>query len=305
MSVSTTDTFAPLSLAQERFLLVNRLVGDVPLHNLPVGWRIRGPLNVEVLSRALGYLAQRHLVLRTRFPNLADGSAVQEIRPAWQPELEIVSIPDGPDHARAESLRAWREATASRPFTLAEEPAFRASVARLASEEHVLLLVFHHIAFDGWSFGVVVRDLGAAYTAFENGREPDLTPLPLQYADYAIAQREWVKGEEAERQRARWAKILEGVPTELKIPSDRARPPSPSFRVERLRHVLPAEFRSALEEFSKATRATPFMILMAALQALLGRYTGRSDFLIGFPLANRQDRADLSALVGCFINILI
>jgi thioesterase domain-containing protein len=127
----------------------------------------------------------------------------------------------------------------------------------------------------------------------------------MRHADYAAAQREWIKGEEAERQRERWAKILAGVPGELELPSDRPRPRHPSYRVARLRHVLPAEFRTAFDDFAEATRATPFTILMGALQVLLGRTTGRRDFVIGFPLANRQDRADLSGLVGCFINIVL
>jgi syringomycin synthetase protein SyrE len=243
--------------------------------------------------------------LRTRFPILDDGSGAQEVLPEWGPTLETVVIPEGADDAREQSLRDWSERTASRPFSLTSEPAFRASIARVAPDEHRLLLVFHHIAFDGWSFGVVVRDLGAAYTAFASGAEPELPPLPLRYADYAAAQREWLEGDEAERQRQRWAKILASVPAELELPFDRPRPRHPSYRVERLRHVLPADFRTTFDAFSETTRATPFMILMGALQVLLGRCTGRRDFVVGFPLANRQDRADLGDLVGSFINILL
>jgi thioesterase domain-containing protein/acyl carrier protein len=165
--------------------------------------------------------------------------------------------------------------------------------------------VFHHIAFDGWSYGVVVRDLGIAYSAFARGEEPGLPALPLQYTDYAIAQREWIRSPEADRQRARWTKILDGVPPELDLPVDRPRPAVPGYRVERVRHVLPADFRAALDEFAKVRRATPFTILMAAFQALLGDRARQEGFVVGFPLANRQDRADLGALVGCFINILL
>jgi thioesterase domain-containing protein/acyl carrier protein len=294
----------PLSLAQERFLLVNRLVGDLPLHNLPVAWRIRGTLDPDVLSRSLAYLADRHPALRTRYSILEDGSAFQDVLPGWRPELEIVPI-EGSGDVQEKGVADWKRAVASRPFRLTEEPAFRASLARLGPDDHVLLLVFHHIAFDGWSYGVVVRDLGHAYTAYSRGEEPSQPALPLSYGDYAIVQREWVRSPEADQQRVRWSTILEGAPPELDLRVDRPRSSRPSYRVERFRHVLEADFRSAFDEFAKVQRATPFTILMAAFQTLLGARAGQDGFLIGFPLANRQDRADLSALVGCFINILL
>ena len=283
---------------------MERLVEGIPLYNSADRYRLRGPLDVDSLLRAVDSIVARHEILRTRFPARGAG-AVQEVLGTWRPPVEVVGIEAEAGAKAEEALHAWTTEVATRPFDLEVEPGFRVGLARLGQADHALLLVHHHIGVDGWSRGVLATDLGSAYAACRRGEDPALSPLPLQYADYAAWQRERVAGERGKTSRAFWQAALSGAPTDLDLPADRRRPPKPSYRGRRLRSALPEPARAAIEALARRERATPFMALLAGLQGLIQRYTDAEDFLVGIPVAGRRDHPDVDGLAGPFVNTMV
>ncbi|MHA7630794.1 non-ribosomal peptide synthetase [Corallococcus sp. M7] len=285
----------PLSFAQERLWFLNQFHSDRAAYNMPMALRLDGALDVEALEHALQALVDRHESLRTVFPG--EGIPAQRILPRMPVSLRRV---DASSRDEAEAL--LRE-DAETPFDLAEGPLFRALLVREDAEHHVLLLNLHHIVSDGWSMGVLYRELSAEYEARRAGRDSDLTPLPVQYADYAAWQREWLQGDVLQRQLGFWKQQLADAPHVLELPTDHPRPAVQQFAGSTHVFTLPRSVLEALEGLGRQEGATLFMTLMAGFQMLLSRYSGQRDFIVGTPIANRT-REEVEGLIGFFVNTL-
>ncbi|MCP4658711.1 MAG: amino acid adenylation domain-containing protein, partial [bacterium] len=297
----------PLSFAQQRLWFLDRLEPGSSLYNIPTALRLTGDLDQAALVRSLNAIVRRHEVLRTSFAETADG-AVQVIRPVAELPLPVTDLERLGEPERGTEARRLARSEARRPFDLARGPVLRAALVRLATgtperAEHLLLLTVHHIAFDGWSAGVFLDELSTLYRAFSGGREPALPELPVQYADFAVWQRQWLRGEVLERQLGYWREQLAGVPM-LDLPTDRPRPAVQSFRGSSEPLRLPAELGRRLQELSSGHGTTLFMTLLAAFQALLGHTSGQTDLAVGTPIAGRT-QAELEGLLGFFVNTLV
>ncbi len=282
---------------------LNRLEGAGGVYNLPLAMRLTGHLNVAALEAALGDVADRHESLRTIFPETG-GTPRQEILggPAGRPALVI-------RQAAEEDVSTALAAEAGRGFDLRSEPPWRPVVLAVSPTEHVLMIVMHHIAGDGWSMGVLARDLGTAYAARCAGQAPGWAALPVQYADYAIWQREVLGSEDdldsvAAAQLGYWRQALAGIPEEIALPADRPRPATASHRGGAVPVEVGAEVHAGLVEVARAGRATIFMVVQAALAVLLSRHGGGEDIPLGTSVAGRGDAA-LDELIGFFLNTLV
>jgi amino acid adenylation domain-containing protein len=294
---------APTSFAQERLWLIDRLEPGSAVYNIPVAWRLGGALDEAALERALGEIVRRHAALRTVFAEV-DGSPVQVIAPfgGFALPVEDLSGLGEADRAAAAARRAGEEAR--RPFDLSAGPLFRASLLRLGSEEHVLLLSVHHIVSDGWSMGVLYGELSALYAAYREGRTSPLPELPVQYADYALWQREHLRDCVMEGKLAYWRERLSGAPELLELPTDRPRPPVQTFRGAHARIELPGGLLEGLQALGRSEGATLHMTLLAAFQVLLSRYSGSEDIVVGSPSAGRT-RKEVEETIGFFVNTLV
>lgn len=290
-------TPAPASFAQERLFFLSQLAPDATAYTVAVAVRLRGPLDIDALGASLAQVAARHDALRTTLVQDERGAVLASVHRDL-PELEqagpFESLEALTDHARD---------FADEPFHLGEGPLLRARLLRLSEEDHTLVLAMHHAVVDGWSLGVLVGEIEAAYEALAVGGEPALPPLPVQYADYARWQRAWLSGEELERQTAYWRRQLADARTVLELPADRVRPPVPSHRGALLVRPLGRELSERVDRLGRRLGATPFMVLFAAFSVLLGRFAGQEDVVVGTPIANRT-RAETEPLVGLFINTL-
>ncbi len=291
----------PLSFAQERLWFLDRLQPGSAAYNIAGGVRLAGRLSVAALAAALAAIVERHEALRTTF-RAGTGGPVQAIAPAAAAALPLPLV----DLAGLSSSEPSRLASeeAARPFDLASGPLLRATLLRLAAGEHVLLLTLHHIVFDGWSLGVFVGELTALYTAALAGRSSPLSPLAIQYPDFAVWQRSWLTGAELERQLGWWRQRLTGAPATLDLATDRPRPPVLSARGGAVPIVLPEATSAGLAGLARAAEATLFMALLAGFTALLARYTSQEDLLVGSPIANRT-RREVEGLIGLFVNTLV
>jgi amino acid adenylation domain-containing protein len=290
----------PQSFAQQRLWFLEQLQPGSPTYNIPTALRLKGVLDVAALERAFTELVRRHEALRTTLTEEA-GTAVQRIHPPAPMALPVVDLSSHPD-SDSEILRRVREDAAG-GFDLARGPLLRASLLRLSEKRHVLLLNLHHAIADGWSMEVLVREVTALYEAFRQGQQPTLPALPVQYADYALWQRGWLQDDVLARQVDWWKGQLAGAPHALELPTDFPRPPLQSFRGGTVRFRLPRQLTRALESFSQQEGATLFMALLASTHALLSRYSGQQDLVIGSPIAGRRF-AELEGLIGCFVNTL-
>src|SRR5450631_1264723 len=293
----------PLSFAQERMWLLEQIEGVGNTRNLAAAVRLQGDLNVGALEQAVGALIERHEILRTRIATV-DGQGVQVID-GFAPVALAVDDVSGLETAEEIEGRVRRLVSreASRPFELTRETAFRVRLVRLAADDHVLTVVIHHIASDGWSTGVLLREIGAFYGAFVAGHPSPLPALPVQYADYAAWQRAWLSGDRLERQLEYWKGRLAGAPAALELPTDRARPSVQSFRGGRVPIALTAELTAKLRALARSQGATLFMVLLAAFQAVLWRWSGQDDIVVGTPIAGRT-RREVEGLIGLFVNTL-
>ncbi len=297
------DSPLPLSFAQERLWFLDRLGGGGAAYHIPAAVRLRGPLDAIALETTLGALIRRHEALRTTFGE-QDGRPVQTVHAEAHLEMPRVDLAALPEALReSEWARISRE-EAGRPFDLARGPLLRTVLVRTGTLDHVLVLAFHHIITDGWSLGVLLREVAALYPELTRGAPAVLPELPVQPADYAVWERERMRGEALESQISFWRERLAGLPP-LELPADRPRPASPSFRGGLATLDLPGETARALEALAWRESATPFMVLLALFQALLLRYTGgQSDFGVGTPVANRT-RSEVEGLIGLFVNTLV
>ena len=294
----------PLSFAQRRLWFLNQLEGPSAAYTIPLAVRLTGTLDREALEAALGDLVARHESLRTIFPDTL-GVPRQLILEASRGTAAACGV-------SRSARRPWPKLSttaAQQGFDLANEPPLRAHLFVLGESEHVLLLLLHHIAGDGWSLAPLARDLSLAYAARRNGHAPELAALPVQYADYTLWQHQLLGAEEDKesaiaRQLAFWTDTLKGLPDQIELPSDRVRPAVVSHRGASVPFTLPAELHGGLVSLARASSASLFMVLQAALAALLTRLGGGHDIPIGSPIAGRNDSA-LDDLVGFFVNTLV
>jgi amino acid adenylation domain-containing protein len=292
-----------LSFAQQRLWFLHRLDPASAVYNLPVAFRLAGPLDPAALEAALDEVFRRHEALRTTFAQGADGEprqAVAPFRAAVLPRVDLAALPPAAARAEAERLASHE---ARRPFDLVHGPVARALLLRLGAAEHHLLFLVHHVAFDGWSVVVLQRELGALYTAFAAGLPAPLPELPFQYADFALWQRRWLSGEVVEAQLAYWRERLAGAPALLELPADRPRPPVQSFRGATRALPFPPGLAEGLRGLARSTGSTLFMASLAAFSALLGRFSGQTDLVVGSPVAGRAE-AGIEDLLGFFVNAL-
>jgi amino acid adenylation domain-containing protein len=292
-----------LSFAQQRLWFIDQLEPGNPSYNIPLALRLTGWLDVTALERSLNEILRRHESLRTIFASV-DGQPVQVIIPAGWQVLPVVDLSECSEQEREAQVRRLATEEASRPFDLARGPLFRACLLRLGEQEHIVLCTLHHIVSDEWSLGVMVRELGALYAAFCHDQSSPLVELPIQYADFAHWQRQWLQGEVLESQLTYWRQQLGGQLTVLKLPSDRPRPMGPTYRGALHSFAVSAEVSSALKALSRQEGITLFMTLLSALLTLLHRESGQDDIIVGTDVANRN-RLETEGLIGFFVNHLV
>ena len=293
----------PASFAQERFWFLDRLQPGNPAFDIPAALRLLGETSPALLEAILGAVVRRHEALRTSFGE-RDGQPVQIIAPPGRWSLPLIDLGDLPEGARQAEMQRLADREAAHSFALERGPLLRATLVRLAAAEHGLLLVMHHIVSDGWSMGVLVREITALYAAALAGRPSPLPELAIQYADFAVWQRRWLAGSELDRQLSFWRQELAGVPESLDLTTDRPRPAVPTYRGARELFILGADLARELPRFARRHDATLFMVFLAAFQALLGRLSGQQDLAVGSPIANRT-RAEIEPLIGFFVNTLV
>jgi non-ribosomal peptide synthetase component F len=291
-----------LSFAQQRLWFLDQLEPGGSAHNLPLAIRLSGRLNVMALEQSLGEILRRHEVLRTTFSTEND-QPVQRIAPAASfslPQLDLSAIAEIHREVKVQQLA---NEEASRPFNLATGPLMRTTLVRLIAQEHLLLMTIHHIAADGWSMGILYRELSDLYEAFLTGHDSPLPELPIQYADFAVWQREWLQGKKLDEQLTFWKEQLREITT-LQLPTDHPRPSVQTFHGAKHTIEFPQDLTKALQRLNRKEGVTLFMTLLAAFQTLLHRYTGQDDLVVGTPIANRN-RAEIEGLIGFFVNNLV
>jgi amino acid adenylation domain-containing protein len=297
------DGELPLSFAQQRLWFIDQLEPGGSVYNFPAAVRLKGPLNVVALKQSLDEIVKRHEVLRTTFA-IVDGRPVQVVAPRLRLALPIVDLRDLPETEREVEVQRLATNEAQRPFDLAEGPLVRATVLLLGEDEHVGLLTMHHIVSDGWSTGILIREMAALYDAFSSDRVASLPELPIQYADFAHWQRDWLQGEVLETQLTYWKQQLLGAPPLLALPADHPRPAVQTFHGAHQSILLPRTVGDGLKALSSQEGVTLFMTLLAAFQVLLHGYTNQDDLVIGTPIANRN-RLEIESLIGFFVNTLV
>lgn len=294
----------PLSFAQQRFWLIEQLQPDSSAYNECVAFlRLEGPLNVAALEQSLNEIRHRHEVLRTTFTSV-NGQPIQRISPYAPVALSAIDLREFPPFQREAIAQRHATEAAQQPFDLEQGPLLRVKLLRLKQEEYIFLVTIHHIIYDGWSHSVFIQELSELYKAFSNHNPSPLPELPIQYADFAQWQRQWLQGKILQSQIDYWMQQLSGNLPVLHLPIDRPQPPIQTYQGATHAQGLPPKLIEALQSLSESEDATLFMTLLAAFKALLYRYTGQEDILIGSPIANRN-RREISGLIGCFINTLV
>lgn len=293
----------PLSFAQLRYWFIDQLLPGNPSYNIPIAYRLVGPLDVRAIEAALGGIVKRHEVLRTTF-RVVDGEPFQEIGPAYSVDLPIVDFRNLPAEASEAELQRHAAEETQRPFDLSQGPLVRGTLVRMGDQEHVLLLTMHHIASDGWSLGVFARELSSLYEAHLSGAPSTLPEPVIQYADYAAWQREHLQGARLQEQIDYWTRQLADAPTELELPADHPRPSVQTLAGARYHFELSSSLTPAIEALSRDEGTTSFMTLLAAFNIFLYAESGQDDLLVGSPFANRT-RAETEGLIGPFVNTVV
>ncbi|MFP2934031.1 condensation domain-containing protein, partial [Pyxidicoccus sp. 3LG] len=293
----------PLSFAQQRLWFIDQMEPGNTLYNIPTALRLEGELDVAALEASFVEIVRRHEALRTTFERAGSGP-VQRIQPAPSSVLRVEDVSSLGAGEQQTEVRRRVEAEISLPFDLARGPLLRVTLMRLGAREHVLVLTMHHIISDAWSTGVLIQEMMALYPAHRAGHAAPLPELALQYADYAVWQRERLQGDALEQQLGWWRKQLAGAPSHLELPLDRPRPAVQTSRGEARTVVLPKALADSVSALAVREGVTPFMLLLAAFQVLLSRYSGQDDVSVGTPIAGRN-RAETEALIGFFVNTLV
>lgn len=291
-----------LSFAQQRLWFLDQLEGPSATYNMPTAFRMRGPLDVMTLERALGEIIRRHEVLRTNIRTL-DGKPVAHVREGLEGYFRVVDQPGLASAERDAEVARRSMEDARKPFDLANDRLLRISILRFDPTDHVMLVNMHHIVSDGWSLGVIVKEMLALYSAFAAGKGSPLPELAIHYGDFATWQREWLAGPQLDPQIAFWREHLAGAPALLALPTDRPRPPVQTFRGRTYQFTIDRERLDAVKALSRRHESSLFMTLCAAFAAVMWRYSRQDDFVIGTPVANRV-RKELEPLVGFFVNTL-
>ena len=293
---------APLSFAQQRLWFLHRLEPNSAVYNVPAAFRLIGELDACALEKSVYEIVRRHEVLRTVVTTVND-DPVQKVLPASPLALTCTDIGDRPEKDREQVLESLLSEEAEQPFDLSRGPLLRIKLLRLSSQEHIFLLNMHHIVSDGWSIGVLLAEMSELYGAYSSGEASPLPELPIQYADYAVWQREWMQGENLENQLSYWRKQLDGLVT-LQLPTDRTHPAVRTYRGFSRGLNLSARLSQAIKTLSQREGGTLFMTLLAVFQILLSRYSGQSDIAVGSPIAGRN-RQETEGLIGFFVNTLV
>lgn len=254
------------------------------MYNLPHAFRLTGSLKTAALEQALNEIIRRHEVLRTTY-QMQDSGPVQIIYPSLELEVPIIDFSNKPENAREHALSQYLESEAWRPFDLSVGPLVRASIVRLGDEESVLFFMPHHSVFDGWSVVVFKKELFSLYAAFAAGNSSPLPDLPIQHADFVCWQKQWLKGKEVEPHLAYWRDKLRGELPVLQLSTDFPRPATQPFRGSREMLNLPKPLVDSLTELGCSERATFFMVILAAFNVLLGRYSGQEDIIVGLAIS--------------------
>jgi amino acid adenylation domain-containing protein len=297
------DGNLPLSSAQQRVWFLDQLEPGSSAYNIPLAYRLKGQLDVTALERSVREIVRRHEVLRTTFAAV-NGQPIQVISPETDITLPIVNLQELPEIERETETQRLVSEEAQQLFDLAKGPLLRVKLLRLVEEEHILLVTMHHIVSDGWSFDVFFQALSALYEAFSTGKSLSLPELPIQYADFAHWQQQWLQSEEMKSQLAYWKQQLGGNLPVLELPTDRPRPPVQTYRGAKQSLVLPKNLSESLKALAQQQGVTLFMTLLAAFKTLLYRYTAQEDVIVGSPIAGRN-RAEFEGLIGFFISTLV
>jgi len=293
---------APLSFAQERLWFLEQLEPEAAVYNISRSWRLIGNLSSSTLEASLNEILSRHETLRTAF-RLIDGQPVQVVQPSADVSLTSLDLSSLSEDTRQTEIALTIKSETERPFDLSAGQLLRCTVIRARNDDHVVVLTTHHSVSDAWSMGILTREFWTLYEAFSQAKSSPLEPLPVQYSDYALWQRNWLQGDVFESQLVYWKERLKDLSV-LNLPTDRPRKPRQSYHGARLPIVLPEDLTRSVNELSARLSVTPFMTLLAAFQVLLYRYTGQEDVVIGSPIANRR-RPELEGLIGFFVNTLI
>jgi amino acid adenylation domain-containing protein len=293
----------PLSFAQQRLWLLDQFEPGSVVYNMPAAFHLEGALDIMALEKSLNEIIQRHEGLRTTF-SAVEGEPVQKILPRLLLKLQLTDLQELPESEREKELRRLADQEARRPFDIAKGPLLRAGLLRLDENNHVLLLTVHHIVSDGWSKGVLFHELSTLYKSFSAEELSPLPDLPIQYADFAVWQRQWLQGEILENQLSYWREQLDGALPVLELPADRPRPAVQAYRGRRHRLQIPLSLVQTLKALSRQEKTTLFMLLLTAFKILLSRYTAQKDIIVGSPIANRN-RSEIEGLIGFFINTLV
>jgi amino acid adenylation domain-containing protein len=292
-----------VSFAQQRLWFLDQYECGSAVYNIPNAVRLNGLLDVAVLEQSLNEIVQRHEALRTTF-SAVRGKPMQVITPTLPLTLALTDLQKLPKFKRQAEVRRLANQEAQCPFDLSQGPLLRASLLRLGKKDHVLLLTMHHVVSDGWSMGVLFRELSVLYEAFSAGRPSPLSELPIQYADFAVWQRQWLQGEVLEEQLDYWKKQLNEAPPLLELSTDCPRPAVQTFRGASRSMVLTETLSEALRTLSRQEDVTLYMTILAAFQTLLYRYTDQDDIVVGSPIAGRN-RSEIEGLIGFFVNTLV
>jgi amino acid adenylation domain-containing protein len=293
----------PLSFAQKRFWFIAQLDPQSPAYNIARALRMTGCLSVSALRETLRRIVARHDALRANFDTV-NGEPMQFIRRGSDVKVPIIDLQDLSASARELAARRLIAEEALRPFDLTKDHLLRASVLRLGNEEHILLLTIHHIVSDGWSLGILTREIATIYSAITEQKPVDLPVLPIQYADFARWQEKWLQSESLEKHLSYWRRQLAETSDVLALPLDRPRPAVQTFRGGHYSTSFSSRLHDAVAELSRRERATLFMVLLAAFQTLLMRYSGQRDIVVGSPIAGRN-QVETEDLIGCFVNSLV
>ncbi|HUK92369.1 MAG TPA: condensation domain-containing protein, partial [Blastocatellia bacterium] len=294
---------APLSFAQQRLWFLDQLEGGSQAYNIPLVWRIDGAVSVQAFASCFTEIVRRHEALRTSF-KVIGGTAVQIVTPPEPVKLALVDLQEWPEDSRTKQAHRLVLEQIDRPFDLSHPCLLRTTLIRLEPKCFAAVVTVHHISCDGWSVGVLVDELTALYERFSTGRKSLLMELPVQYADFAYWQNQWLQGDALERQLNYWKKQLDGAPSAIEMPTDRARPPVQTFSGKLEKFDLSSSLREDLKSLSRRSGATMSVILLTAFKALLARYNGQEDILVGSPVANRTQKA-MEPMIGFFANTLV
>jgi amino acid adenylation domain-containing protein len=293
----------PLSYAQQRLWFLDQLEPNSAIYNIPLTLRLVGNLNRAALEQSFQEIIDRHEALRTNFITV-DGKPSQIIQTQINWTVSIVECEHLPPSEQEIATQQLAQKQAIQPFDLAEGALIRATLIVLSKTEHILLLCMHHIVSDAWSLGVFVQELAALYNAYSQGEPSPLIPLPIQYADFGIWQRDWLQGELLQNQISYWQQQLKDAPALLSLPTDRPRPAVQTFAGAIQEFALSVELSNQLTQLSQKQGVTLFMTLLAAFDTLLYRYTGQLDILVGSAIANRE-HSEIEGLIGFFVNTLV